>query len=231
MSNWFYYDRNDEKVGPISATDLKALVQQGVITRRTIIESENGRMAIAGNIKGLTFPATETPSSPSDKENTESMESQEPAIVEKADISTFESLQQTANNGELQDKTQDNPQYVENRQIYVQVKYPNLKSIKHDFDLLPNAVKYHGGMTRLDSDINKFDRDYPGHGKELKSNMKRILDSATKDFQRRVANIRDAINRDRKKIAETPNVDPQYVAELEKVAREFENYVRTVLLQ
>ena len=56
MANWYYYNSNGEKIGPISVTTLKELSQQGIITRETKIENHVGRAALAGQVNGLTFP-------------------------------------------------------------------------------------------------------------------------------------------------------------------------------
>jgi len=56
MANWYYYNKNDEKVGPISATALKELARQGLITKETKLENSNGRSAVAGQVNGLVFP-------------------------------------------------------------------------------------------------------------------------------------------------------------------------------
>jgi len=65
MANWYYYNKNGEKVGPISTTTLKSLALQGVITRETNIENNNGRSLIAGKVTGLEFPkTTQTDASP-----------------------------------------------------------------------------------------------------------------------------------------------------------------------
>ena len=58
MANWFYYNKNGEKIGPISVSALKELTRQGLITRETIIENQNGRSSAAGKVNGLTFPET-----------------------------------------------------------------------------------------------------------------------------------------------------------------------------
>ena len=79
MANWFYFNKNGEKVGPISATALKALAQQGLITPETKIENSNGRSAVAGKVNGLEFP--ESP-----KETILELipETKTPPIIEKA---------------------------------------------------------------------------------------------------------------------------------------------------
>lgn len=61
MTNWYYYDRSGNKIGPINSTALKALVQQGLIITDTIIENEQGKSAKAGNVKGLEFPKPPDP--------------------------------------------------------------------------------------------------------------------------------------------------------------------------
>lgn len=55
MSNWYYYDKNGNKVGPITSTAIKALAQQGLITPDTALENEQGQSAKAGTVKGLEF--------------------------------------------------------------------------------------------------------------------------------------------------------------------------------
>jgi uncharacterized Tic20 family protein len=64
MTNWYYYDKIGEKVGPINSIALKILVQQGLITTDTIIENEQGKSAKAGAIKGLEFPPHTIPVPP-----------------------------------------------------------------------------------------------------------------------------------------------------------------------
>lgn len=53
--NWFYYDENGEKQGPVSGTIIKALAKSGLITRHTKIENENGRVALAKQVRGIVF--------------------------------------------------------------------------------------------------------------------------------------------------------------------------------
>ena len=65
MANWYYYTKSGEKIGPISSSTLKALTRQGLVTRETIIENQNGRSSAAGQVNGLTFPE----SAPPDKGN------------------------------------------------------------------------------------------------------------------------------------------------------------------
>ena len=58
MANWYYYNKNGEKAGPISTVALKELANKGLIQRDTRIENSNGRSALAGGVNGLTFPET-----------------------------------------------------------------------------------------------------------------------------------------------------------------------------
>jgi hypothetical protein len=60
MANWFYYDDNGQKQGPIDEEQLQILVANGMILPETRIETEDGRKAKAGKIKGLTFPPVDT---------------------------------------------------------------------------------------------------------------------------------------------------------------------------
>jgi len=56
MANWHYYSESGEKIGPVRGRELKRLVEQGTITQETVVEDDNGRTALAKNVKGLTFP-------------------------------------------------------------------------------------------------------------------------------------------------------------------------------
>ena len=53
MPNWFVYDKNGVKRGPISSAQLKKLADTQKISRETIIENEAGRQAKAERVKGL----------------------------------------------------------------------------------------------------------------------------------------------------------------------------------
>ena len=55
MANWYFYE-SQQKYGPITTDQLKILVEQGRIVKETIIESEDGRQSVAGQVKGLVFP-------------------------------------------------------------------------------------------------------------------------------------------------------------------------------
>ncbi|MDR3233703.1 MAG: DUF4339 domain-containing protein [Planctomycetaceae bacterium] len=59
--NWYYYDNNGEKQGLITHEALKDLAANGVITPQTRLETESGKQGIAGQIKGLIFPANPYP--------------------------------------------------------------------------------------------------------------------------------------------------------------------------
>lgn len=59
--NWFYYTENGEKQGPVSGAIIKALAKSGLITRHTKIENENGRVAFAGQVRGIVFPEASSP--------------------------------------------------------------------------------------------------------------------------------------------------------------------------
>lgn len=60
MPNWFVYDANGTKHGPISSAQLKALANSGKINREMIVENENGQKAKAGQLKGL-IPDNQSP--------------------------------------------------------------------------------------------------------------------------------------------------------------------------
>lgn len=60
MANWYYHNKNGEKVGPISVAALRALVQRGLVTRETVIQNHTGRTHFAGEVNGLTFPELST---------------------------------------------------------------------------------------------------------------------------------------------------------------------------
>lgn len=62
MANWFYFDSTGNKLGPVDSATLKLLAQHGAITPETPIETETGRKAKAGDIKGLEFAPAAPPS-------------------------------------------------------------------------------------------------------------------------------------------------------------------------
>ena len=63
MSDWYYY-KNNEKIGPISTSEIKTLAKNGFITQETVIENVNGRSAVTGKVKGLTFRESKAPPLP-----------------------------------------------------------------------------------------------------------------------------------------------------------------------
>ncbi len=61
MANWFVYDAQGNKRGPITSAQLKALVESGKINRETALETDSGHKGKAGQIKGLFPPAEPSP--------------------------------------------------------------------------------------------------------------------------------------------------------------------------
>lgn len=53
MQNFYYYDDNGVKRGPVNELQLKSLISANTVTPRTILETENGRQGLAGQINGL----------------------------------------------------------------------------------------------------------------------------------------------------------------------------------
>ncbi|MGI5831547.1 MAG: NINE protein [Thermoguttaceae bacterium] len=64
MANWFYYDANGTKKGPVNNLQLKALANSNHISENTILETETGRRGRAGNVKGLFSPPQPNPDAP-----------------------------------------------------------------------------------------------------------------------------------------------------------------------
>jgi len=60
MTNFFYFDRSNQKQGPVSAEQLKELATRGVIEPNTPMETDTGHKGRAGQIPGL-FAAGATP--------------------------------------------------------------------------------------------------------------------------------------------------------------------------
>lgn len=50
--NWFYWS-DGERIGPISAAELKRLAQTGVVSPSTTVEDETGKSALAERVAGL----------------------------------------------------------------------------------------------------------------------------------------------------------------------------------
>jgi len=64
MANWYYYDKRGDKIGPVTASELKALALQGEILPERMIENEAGKTVLATKVKGLVFP--DTPPAPTE---------------------------------------------------------------------------------------------------------------------------------------------------------------------
>jgi len=60
MSTWFYYNEQGEKIA-VSGGQLKGLAKAGLITPETVVETEDGKSASAGKVKGLTFGSLAPP--------------------------------------------------------------------------------------------------------------------------------------------------------------------------
>lgn len=82
--SWHYYDSDRQKQGPITSGQMKELAGAGVIMPETVIETEDGKRALAQNLKGLEFP--ETTSEPAPLELT-TPESAGQLSTEKPDLS------------------------------------------------------------------------------------------------------------------------------------------------
>lgn len=62
MTNFFYFDQNGQKQGPVNDQQLKALATQGVINPQTPLETDTGHRGQAGQIPDLfAAPALELP--------------------------------------------------------------------------------------------------------------------------------------------------------------------------
>jgi hypothetical protein len=55
MANWHYYNEYGERVGPVTGKHLKRLAQHGVITRGTVVETQEGKTGLAKDVDGLPF--------------------------------------------------------------------------------------------------------------------------------------------------------------------------------
>jgi len=61
MANFFYFDQNNQKLGPVTEEQLKELAAQGAITLHTPMETDTGHQGVAGQIPGL-FATAQSPS-------------------------------------------------------------------------------------------------------------------------------------------------------------------------
>ena len=55
MATWFYTNEKGERIA-VTGGQLKGFAKAGLITPETIVETEDGKKARAGKVKGLTFP-------------------------------------------------------------------------------------------------------------------------------------------------------------------------------
>lgn len=55
MTQWFYFDRNGHKTGPMDSDSLKLLAEHGMITPDTIVMTDSGKSCLAKKVKGLSF--------------------------------------------------------------------------------------------------------------------------------------------------------------------------------
>ncbi|MDO5552571.1 MAG: hypothetical protein Q4G68_02300 [Planctomycetia bacterium] len=56
MGNWYYYDGNEQRRGPINDAQLTSLAARGIILQETILETETGQRGKAKQVPGLQFP-------------------------------------------------------------------------------------------------------------------------------------------------------------------------------
>ena len=52
---WYYYNENNEKIGPVEVREFKQLARQGTITSKTRVENGEGRTGFAENVNGWPF--------------------------------------------------------------------------------------------------------------------------------------------------------------------------------
>ena len=64
--NFFYFNQNNQKLGPVSEAQLKELAAQGAISPDTPMETDDGHKGTAGQIPGLfaTVPPSSTQTPP-----------------------------------------------------------------------------------------------------------------------------------------------------------------------
>ena len=55
MPNYFYIDTNGQRSDPLNEQQLQAMVEHGVITQTTPLETDTGHRGVAGQIPGLKF--------------------------------------------------------------------------------------------------------------------------------------------------------------------------------
>ena len=76
--NYFYFDENGYKYGPVSEQQIQSMAEQGIITPNTTLETDGGYTGLAGQIPGLFVavpaqpdPLPVSPPAPSVKERVE----------------------------------------------------------------------------------------------------------------------------------------------------------------
>lgn len=64
MAQYYYYDTNGAKFGPVTGKDITSLAALGLITPETVVEQPDGTAFTAQKVKGLTFatPVTQVSS-------------------------------------------------------------------------------------------------------------------------------------------------------------------------
>jgi hypothetical protein len=55
MADWYYYNENNEKIGPMSGGELKQLARQGTVTQETLVEDPGGKTRPMKEVNGMTF--------------------------------------------------------------------------------------------------------------------------------------------------------------------------------
>jgi len=53
MSNFFYFDENNRKQGPLTSAQVKALADKGIITPDTPMMTDTGKSGLAKQLPGL----------------------------------------------------------------------------------------------------------------------------------------------------------------------------------
>ncbi len=61
--NFYYFDRTNQRRGPVNEQQLQTLAMQGIITSESRMETDTGHKGTAGELPGLRFPVAVPPSS------------------------------------------------------------------------------------------------------------------------------------------------------------------------
>ena len=92
MSKWFYYNESGEKI-EVTGGQLKWLAKNGKIAPGTLVETEDGKKALAKKVVGLTFTAATQPetkvSKPATPETDSNNLAQSPSLKLTIDEHTF----------------------------------------------------------------------------------------------------------------------------------------------